>query len=282
MQVNSAFVADLRELHSTGDLSEVKKLTPSSMSIGAAIELTCLRSAFPGPLALIMDDWAQSCQMLNDAFLTFQNGRFPSSENMWAVREVEFFPIRDRNWAEDSHYHPFESRFCKAAKDAGFGDKADGITGALFEMADNVIQHSTGNCSGPGPGLIGYYVTSGHVAFAIGDVGRGVLASLKENPAWENLQDSKEALLAVIMKHASRRPYGGEGEGFKEVLRSLANLNGIVEMASEDGRIRLFQTPTGRKAVSQFTGTCPGFQLSVNCSLSGPPQEKHFPLDNLT
>lgn len=276
MQVNSAFVADLRELLSSNNLSQVENLTFSHLTIGAVVELTCLRSMAQRPLRAVFDRWAQSSLILRDAFHTYENGKLPSTSNMWAARNVDFFPLRGQNWSEECHYHPFESRFRKAAKEAGFGSRADGLTGALFEMADNVAQHSGPNSSDPSPGLIGYYVNDGHVAFAVGDSGRGVLTSLKENPAWADLPNSQEALVAVINNHASRRPHGGDGEGFKQMFRSLADLNGIVIMCSNEGRVKLNQTPLGRKATAEFTGPFPGVQLSVNCSLSGSPQEQTF------
>ena len=199
---------------------------------------------------------------------------------MWSSRRLEFFPIRGKSWAAPRRYHPFESRFTKAAREAGFGSRADGLTGAMFEMADNVVQHSAETKSAPG--LIGYYVCDGHVAFAIGDLGRGVFASLKENPAWASLPNSKSALMAIVNNHASRRAEGGAGEGFKEVFRSLMNLNGLVELRSFDGRVRLLSTSVGREAIPQFTGYLSGFQLSVNCSLTSPPSERIIPLDYLT
>jgi len=276
MQLDSAFAAAIRELASDNDHPSPVFGSPSQLSIGGVVELACIRSVCPSWLRTQLDQWAKSCPVLDKAILCYESGKLPSTVDMWASRGLEFFPIRGQNWAADRNYHPFESRFRKAAKEAGFGNKADGLTGALFEMADNVAQHSGSNCSCPAPGLIGYYVCDGHVAFAIGDLGRGVLASLKENPAWTALPNSKAALMAVITNYASRRPHGGEGEGFKEVFRSLTNLNGMVELRSHDGRVKVVQVPAGREAAPQFTGALPGLQLSVNCSLKGPPGERCF------
>ena len=203
---------------------------------------------------------------------------------MWAARGVEFFPIKGRDWGDMRYYHPFESRFAKAAQNAGFGTETSmGLAGALREMADNVAQHSGSDSSNPAPGLIGYYICDSHVAFAVGDAGRGSLASLRQNPSWQCLTNSKEALMAIIQKHASRRQFAGDGEGFKEVFRSLINLNGLIELRSRDGRVRVVQHPSGtRQAEPQFSGDVPGFQLSVNCSLAGCPREEIFCIDFLT
>jgi hypothetical protein len=171
MQVDSAFTADVREMVSNKSLHEIAGMSPTSMSIGAVVELACLRLAFPSPFQGFLDTWSQTSPFLRNAFLTQESGAFPSQANMWAARQVEFFPIRGQNWAEVRHYHPFESRFRKAAKEAGFGDKADGLAGALFEMADNVAQHSGTDPSHPTPGLIGYYTTGS------GPIGRLELVS---------------------------------------------------------------------------------------------------------
>lgn len=281
MQLDSALASDIRELASRNEPPSLGFGVPTHHSIGGIVEVACIRSACPPWLRTLLDRWAELSPALSNAILSFETGKLPSTEGMWASRRLEFFPIRGRNWARDVNYHPFESRFRKAANEAGFGRKADGLTGALFEMADNVAQHSGDDSSTPAPGLIGYYVCDEHVAFAIGDLGRGVLASLKENRAWEALPNSKAALMAIITNHASRRTYGGDGGGFKEVFRSLTDLNGVVEMCSYAGRVKVFQTPAGRQALPQFTGAFPGLQLSVNCSLKGKPREQVFQVDNL-
>jgi len=282
MQINSAFITDIREFLSNESDSQLENLSPSGFSIGGIVQLACLKSAYPERLGALLESWRASSKALDDAIATYESGLLPSASNMWAVRGLEFFPIRGRQWADVKIYHPFASRFCKAAKQAGFGAKAEALSGALGEMADNVAQHSGPDPACPAAGIIGYYICDGHVAFSIADLGRGALHSLKENPQWDYLQNSKDALLAITQQHASRRPYGGDGEGFKEVFRSLANLNGLIELFSGDGRIRIASTPAGRQATPQFTGLLPGFQITVNCSLAGEPAERIFLLDYLT
>lgn len=282
MLIDSSFITDLREYLANQRNSLLANLSPSGFSIGGIVQLACLKSAYPQRLHSMLEPWRTSSKVLSNAFATHESGLFPSTSNMWDVRGLEFFPIRGREWADKRLYHPFESRFCKAVKEAGFGNKAEALSGALFEMADNVSQHSGADSTCPAPGMIGYYICEGHVAFSIADLGRGVLGSLKENPHWKQLQNSKEALLAIIQNHASRRPYGGDGEGFKEVFRSLSNLNGLIELFSGDGRIRITSTPSGRQATPQFTGFLSGFQITVNCSLAGAPGERIFPFDYLT
>ena len=280
MSVDSELLATLRDMTAENNFSELLLLPRTGFSIGAIVELACVRRHCIPPVQSLLKAWAESSPILSEAFTVFDRAKYPSRENMWSTRDLEFFPIVGGNWPDKIKYHPFESRFCKAAKTSGFGDMADALTGALFEMADNVVQHSGLDSANASPGLIGYYVCDGHVAFAVGDAGRGVLTSLKGNPAWATLPDSKTALLAIVEQSASRRVGFGDGEGFKQVFRSLVDFNGIVEMHSYDGRIKLMQSTGGREAVSQFTGSWPGFQLSVNCSLT--KTEEKIVVDYLT
>lgn len=283
MRLDSSSLVEIRELASNKELSRIEHLSFSGYTIGAVVELACLRAAVDGPLRSLFDRWAESSTLLAGAFRTLETGNLNSSSpNLWAARKVDFFSLRGTNWFEDRTYHPFESRFQKAAKAAGFGNRAEGLTGAMFEMADNVAQHS-GSCSAaPSPGLIGYFAHNGHVAFAIGDSGRGILASLKENPMWAHLSSSTDALEAVVKNHASRRQNMGEGEGFKQMFRSLADLNGYVVLSSHNGRMRLHQNLKGRQALVEFVEWSPGVQLSVSCSLNGAPREQEIAVDNLT
>jgi hypothetical protein len=282
MVLDSSMLADLRELAATEDLVQLENLSFSHATVGGIVDLACMRSSATEPLRAVFDIWASSSPVLENAFRVLENGRLPSTSEMWSGKRIEFFPIRGPMWSEPIHFHPFESRFRKAAVEAGFGVGADGLASALFEMADNIPQHSASRTSCSTSGLIGYFVEEGHVAFAVGDLGRGMLASLKENPAWDHLTNSKDALLAVIHDHASRRSGLGQGEGFKQVLRSLVERNGLLFLSSLEGRLTLRQRSDGEHAVVEFINAFPGVQLSVNCSLRGAAREQNFPIDNLT
>lgn len=281
--IDSNFVADLREIATNRELGHITELTPSGLTIGAVVEIACLRSGFHKELRPIIEAWDGVSPILKQASAVYQTGALPGNEAMWQARSLDFFPIRGPDWATPAQYHPFESRFRSAAKQAGFGRMADALSGALREMADNVAQHSGNGQSSPAPGLIGYHVSAGNVSFAIADLGRGVLNSLRANPAWANLNNSKTALMAIIERHASRRIHGGDGEGFKEVFRSLTNLNGVVELRSGEGRVKLVCAPDGsRQAQAQFTGSFSGLQIAISCSLDAPAKEVIFPVDYLT
>jgi hypothetical protein len=281
MEIDSGIIADLRDMAAGNDLSAIDSISPNSFSIAAVVELALIHNHC-SILRSVIEKWASRCLVLNQAIVTLENGALPSSKEMWNVRWLEFFPIRGLNWSASQNYHPFESRFVKAAKQAGFGRTADALAKAMFEMADNVIQHSGPTKENASPGIVGYHIIDGVVTFTICDGGHGALVSLRENPCWKALETPKDALMAIIEKHASARRFGGDGEGFKEVFRSLANLNGSVELRSCDGRVRLSSHSLGREAEPGFIGFLPGLQLRVSCSLKPLKKEPTFPIDYLT
>jgi hypothetical protein len=100
---------------------------------------------------------------------------------------------------------------------------ANGLGGALEEMVDNVFQHSTDTQGRGAPAVVAFEVSAQSFAFGVGDVGRGVLDSLRENGRWRALSDDEAALNAVVVHQASRRG-SDPGAGFQLVVRTLADL----------------------------------------------------------
>lgn len=282
IQIDSSGSADLRQLIITRQIAALPDLDISGFSVGGLIELTCLGALAGNTINTSFQGWIAKCPVLRAAFEVLNTGKLSKRPDMWSARQIDFFPIRDKQWSQPARYHPYESRFRKAAVEAGFGKKADAFTGALFEMADNIVQHSGPNTDSPAIGIIGYYICPAHISFAVADLGCGVLSSLRRNPQWSSLPNSKAALTAILQSHASSRQMAGEGEGFKQLFRSLTDFNGIVEMRSGNGRLKVTQVPGGREAQPQFIAEAPGLQLSVSCSLNGNPREEIFSIDYLT
>lgn len=282
MQVDSAFLRDLRGLLQRPAKDNLRIPTPLGFSVGAVVQLAVLLDYLPPRLGSIIEQWSGECVALGNAIFVHRSGTPPVVSKVWEPHALEFFPIRGLAWMENPQFHTLQSRFVKGARNVGFGNLADAFAGAMREMADNVTQHSGTNSASPEPGLLGYHVSKSHLTFTIADAGRGVLASLKDNPSWEALSSSKEALMAVTTKQASRRPGLGGGEGFKTIFQSIANLNGTVEFFSGDGFVRIIGTQHGRTAFSQFIGSAPGFQLTITCTLTGNGGERVFPVDYLT
>jgi hypothetical protein len=97
---------------------------------------------------------------------------------------------------------------------------ATGLMGALGELQDNVFEHS----GRPESGLIAYGASNGAFEFVVSDAGRGVLASLRENPEFAHLADSGAALEQAASDGASRYARStGHGYGIGQLFRALAH-----------------------------------------------------------
>ena len=66
---------------------------------------------------------------------------------------------------------------------------------ALGELQDNVFEHS----GRPESGVVAYAASNGAFEFVVADAGRGVLASLRENPEFAGLADSGAALRVAVL-----------------------------------------------------------------------------------
>lgn len=137
-------------------------------------------------------------------------------------------------------------------------------------MADNVVQHS--NLGLQPDAVIGYMVTADAFEFAVADLGRGVLASLRENPLHASLASDAEALRAACTRGASRRTTGA-GTGFADLLRALADLEAWLSFRSGTARLVIDGRGTAeRREVVSNSVTLAGFQLSVR----GGPRASHW------
>ncbi len=91
--------------------------------------------------------------------------------------------------------------------------------GALGELPDNVFEHS----GRPESGVVAYAAHNGAL-FVVADAGRGVLASLRDNPEFSLLADSEAALRVAASDGASRHARNtGHGYGIGQVFRALAH-----------------------------------------------------------
>jgi len=185
MAVDSELLATLRDMTPENDFSGLRSLCKTGFTIGAIVELACVRKHCISPVQALLNQWEKSSPLLREAITIFEATQYPHRNNMWSARTHEFFPVIGENWADKLKYHPFESRFYKAAKAAGFGDMADALTGALFEMADNVVQHSGIGLANAAPGLIGYYTDTRLNRSAAATSLSAALATRLSNPGAE-------------------------------------------------------------------------------------------------
>jgi hypothetical protein len=256
-----------------------------AISLGATVELACFHvsqgsSAEELGAASMLSHRLVPLRRCLKAFRSKKPG--PVTQPFVPLR-YEFFPVTVEQ-VRGNDFYLFQERFKGAMRQKGFGSRfSSAICGAFFEMVDNVIQHSAVAGVPPASAIAGYHVANEQTTFAVGDTGRGVLESLAENPKWKNLCDSNEALLAIMRHHASRRPGMGDGEGFKQLLKTLADSNGWLRFRSMDAVCQIKGNRDGRDAFHGPSEFLRGFQITVTCSRHELEDgREEIPIDNLT
>ena len=142
---------------------------------------------------------------------------------------------------------------------------AAGLMGALGELLDNVFEHS----DRPDSGLVAYGASTGAFEFVVADAGRGVLASLRENPEFTHLADSGAALRVAASDGASRHAYStGHGYGIGQLFRALAHHAAELRFRSGDHALRLWgdaPSLTGQVELVQ-KAWLDGLTITVRCA----------------
>ena len=140
-----------------------------------------------------------------------------------------------------------------------------GLMGALGELQDNVFEHS----GRPETGVIAYAAGDGTFEFVVADAGRGVLASLRENPEFAGLEDSGAALRVAASDGASRYARStGHGYGIGQLFRALAHDAAELRFRSGDHALRLWgdaPSLTGQVDLMQ-KAWLDGLSISVRCA----------------
>lgn len=200
------------------------------------------------------------------------------AEDIHGTRSVEFFRIRDAASIQGTDFQLARERMSRSMGQAGFSkDFALALAKVFHEMADNVNQHSlSAACSDELTGLAGYYVADGYVAFCVADLGIGAWGSLGSSRSWGHLKSATEALKAIIVDHASRRDGQGEGDGFKQVLRALADRNAMLRLRSDDASVLLRPRDDQREAAFFSSPQLRGMQVSLACDLRNAPEERQI------
>lgn len=140
-----------------------------------------------------------------------------------------------------------------------------GLMGALGELQDNVFEHS----GRPETGVIAYAASDSTFEFVVADAGRGVLASLRENPEFAGLEDSGAALRVAASDGASRYARStGHGYGIGQLFRALAHDAAELRFRSGDHALRLWgdaPSLTGQVELMQ-KAWLDGLSISVRCA----------------
>lgn len=146
---------------------------------------------------------------------------------------------------------------------------AAGLIGAFGELLDNVFEHS----GRPESGVVAYAASDGAFEFVVADAGRGVLASLRENPEFAGLSDSGTALRVAASDGASRHAQSsGHGYGIGRLFRALAHDAAELRFRSGDHALRLWgdaPSLTGQVELAQ-KAWLDGLTVSVRCAPNAP------------
>jgi hypothetical protein len=144
--------------------------------------------------------------------------------------------------------------------------------GALGELLDNVFEHS----GRPESGVVVYAANNGAFEFVVADAGRGVLASLRENPEFSRLPDSGAALRVAVSDGASRHARStGHGYGIGQLFRALAHDAAELRFRSGDHALRLWgdaPSLTGQVELAQ-KAWLDGLTITVRCAPGAPRRQ---------
>jgi hypothetical protein len=268
MELDVVGLDDAREAWRTGHQDEVRDVALSSITLGATVEAACWgATGDPGSRA-VLEQWAALSPTVRIALLalTTSDDLPRPGEHDAPTRELRRCPSRAELVDADvgTEWRYFLDRFRRSLTTRHgrlATARARGLSAALHEMVDNVVEHAG---LGDAPvGVVAYDVSDQHFGFAVADLGRGVLRSLRENSAHAGLLTDADALLSAVTRGASRRP-GVDGKGFSDLLRALADLEGTLSFRSGSARLRLDGRGSGSRVVSRSNSpVMNGFQLSI-------------------
>jgi anti-sigma regulatory factor (Ser/Thr protein kinase) len=141
---------------------------------------------------------------------------------------------------------------------------AAALTGGVAEMVDNAWFHG----STDKPALLAYQVRNRRFAFSVADIGVGILESLRQNPKFNWLRSSMEAIHFAIQPGVSRCENGGMG--FTTMLTAMADLWGNARIRSGQAALIVDGTQEIRSKNFIYLPPLPGLHVSVRCSLDSP------------
>ncbi len=146
---------------------------------------------------------------------------------------------------------------------------AQALIGTLQEMSENVVWHS---CAA-NTGLAGYRWTEGIFEYFVGDLGIGVLKSLRQNLLYTYLDNSIDALHLALNNGVSRFPLdANRGTGFNSLLRNIAKNCCDLRFHTSDAvivyeGIASFMNSTPIKVKDATAPNLSGFTISLHCKI---------------
>lgn len=198
------------------------------------------------------------------------------------AQDIEFFALNSSEMvipdsASNLRLHEFEARLVGGGKLAGLPSQLSyGLASVVHELVENVFQHSDGDKRRCFRGVVGYHSMPNYFSFSVGDLGLGTLNSLRLSSQWSHLSDDREALDAIVSRHASRKVNMDCGEGFKTVIKNLVDRNTTIHLRSGKTAVCIKGGDGNRLAEWRVAPPLAGLHVSVVWTALGTPEEKGF------
>jgi hypothetical protein len=93
------------------------------------------------------------------------------------------------------------------------------------------------------------------------DSGRGALASLRSNAAWQNLSNETDALDAILTRGASRRAENSFGDGYRELFRAIIDHEFQILLWSGDAQTTVEADHGERRELTRSAPSLSGFAI---------------------
>ncbi len=263
IRTNTLTISDIERFHDgLENGADVLAYPPQGarLSLAAASELACILSQFgSASLDTAVNQNFEDCAVWS-LFRRMRNRPAPrfTHDNMVLLRVPDSLSAtwlcREAKLLEDRLLlHQFSKHLSRS------------ITGAVFEMIDNVWMHSNAS----EPPLLCYQTARGGFSFAVTDMGIGVLRTLKRNSRFSHLRTSISALEEAVKVGVSCDP-NGSGLGLPTLTRALANLWGRVRLRSGQAALTFNREQEQQKQSHQFLPEMKGFQVSAICRVRPP------------
>ncbi len=278
MQLSVELSEDIRDLVVSGEVDTLRDIALESETLAGAMNLACIEKDLLKTLAVkhlffrLLDEWNHLLMFQATRQAIKHRGLWSMPSSMKAEpQHWEIVPTPLQNQIAGLEWLGVERRFEASLRASGFGDTlSKALCGAFHEMADNALSHSGPSVQQSAFGAVGYCVSEGWMTFCIGDVGRGVMASLKTNRANSSLRTDQEALRAAVINQATSKAQNQLGDGFQVVHRSLADQNGRLRFRSGNSVLLLDGRGHDRMVISRDAMLqVAGFQVAVHCVLDG-------------
>lgn len=131
------------------------------------------------------------------------------------------------------------------------------LESAISEVFNNVGDHA--NCNGVAAGFAQYYPNKKETIIVIGDMGIGILQSVRKFDS--NIGSYTKAMeWASVMNNTSKSTPQNEGVGLAHIQHAVNSLNGVLDIVSGDARLKFSE---GKKTISKEEYSYPGTFIQI-------------------